>query len=147
MNQITDTWKPSQPDYLPDGLQLDGEHRTMAPRKKPVTEPQMDSSQADTTEKWEHHLSKNEFNNVIRFIKNAPIVSINQLRTETWNNMKRLQVKRNLAKAPSGVPKGSDQVDIGTLITHLRSIQPTKSNEKAVEQLIAIDAALCKRFE
>ena len=117
----------------------------MAERKKPQTDFVEDSSQADNSDLRVKTLSKNDFNNVIRFLKTAPLESIKQVRTETYNNLKRLQVKRDLDACPGGIPKGSDQVDTGTLIAWLRGVE--KQYEKAVAQVIAIDACCCKRFE
>lgn len=149
MNRIVDSWKVAKEDELPDGLTIDGVHFKMAERKKPETEPQLSKDElkhqsSTNADRTATHLSKKHFNNVIRYIKLTNIDTVKQIRTETWNNLKRLQVKRDLSKAPSGVPKGSDQVDVGTLVSFLRGIE--KTHEKAVQQLLAIDAACQSRF-
>lgn len=144
MNKLVENWKVCKDDLQPDGITIDGDH-IMAERKNPQTEYVEDSSAADDTDLRQTHLPKKHFNTYVRFVKSAPIDSVKQVRTETYNNLKRLGVKRDLTKAPGGVPKGSDQVDVGTLVRFLRSID--SSHTKAVEQLIALDAACCKRFE
>lgn len=145
MNHYVKNWTVSREDSIPDSIQIDGENRVMAQRKKPQTEFVKDSSSADGTNKRLTHLSKNHFNNVVRFVKTAELEAVKQLRSETYNNLKRLNLKRDLSACPVGIPKGSDQVDVGTLIRFLRGIEET--HEKAVQQLIALDAACCKRFE
>lgn len=117
----------------------------MAERKKPQTDFVEDSSAADDTVLAEKELQKGHFNNVLRFVKSAPLESVRPVRTETYNALKRLQVSRDFSKAKSGIPKGSDQVDVGTLVKWLRSIE--KPNEKAIEQLVILDAVCCGRFE
>lgn len=146
MNLLLKKWKNQQStklDHQPDGIIIDGEYRVMAQRKKPQTEHVSDSSEADNTDRRVCHLSRSDFNSFIRFIRNGSVESIKQVRTETFNALKRLGVKRDLTKAPTKTPNGSDQSDVGTLIKFLRGIEPT--SETAIIQLIVLDAAACQR--
>jgi len=93
----------------------------------------------------EKHLPAGQFNNVIRLIKLGSIDQVKSLKTATWNAMKRLDVSRNKAVARVKVPKGSDQVDIGSLIAWMGKIEP--GDKKAVEQVVVIDATACRRVD
>ena len=93
--------------------------------------------------KTQVHLSKSHFNNVVRYLKVCPLNNAQQIRTLTYNTLKRLQVKRDLSKAPKGIPGGSDQFDGGSLLNWMDSILP--ADTKAVEQVIALDALCCQR--
>lgn len=143
MNQIVDNWKVSKEDYLPDGLEIHGEKRIMAVRKKPQTEYVPDSSCADDTDLRLCHLSKKDFSTYIRFIKTTGLENVKLVRTETFNALKRVQAKRDVEACPAGIPSGSDQADVGTLVRWLRSVE--KTHEKAIRQLIMLDAACCQR--
>lgn len=122
----------------------------MATRKKPETNPSPTKDEKKTQKTInqnlnQDHLSKADFNSVVRCLKTASIDSVKQVRTETYTALKRLQVKRDLSKAVKGVPKGSDQFDVGSLVNWIRKVLPEQT--KAVEQVIALDAVCCKRSE
>lgn len=122
----------------------------MAERKKPQTEPVLDNSAVRDNPKLEKSkvvkaLSKQHFNNVIRFIKKAPLERVLTLRTVSFNTLKRLQVKRDPSKVVVGIPKGSDHGDVGTLKTWMDSVTP--KNKRAVKQIVQIDATCCARSE
>lgn len=102
------------------------------PRKKqqPATGPQ-------------RHLPPNQLNTVIRFIKKAPLDRVAVLRQATFDSLRRLGVKRNVGKAVAGVPAGSDQGDVQSLIVWMGRI--TAADREAVAQLVAIDATAVQR--
>jgi hypothetical protein len=89
-------------------------------------------------------LPKNQFNNVIRVLKTAPIDRVRQIRTMTFKTLKRLEVERDFTYGIIKTPKGSDQVDVGAIVTWLNKIQP--GEEAAIKQLLSIDATACKRI-
>jgi len=93
----------------------------------------------------EKHLPAGQFNNVIRLIKLGSIDQVKSLKTATWNAMKRLGISRNKKVAKVKVPKGSDQVDIGSLIAWMDKIEP--GDKKAVGQVVIIDATACRRVD
>ena len=89
-------------------------------------------------------LNPQQFNHVIRQIKNAAIDRAKLIRTATHSTLKRLKVKRDVSKAVKGIPKGSDQGNVGTILTWLERIGPT--DKKAIRQLVAIDATAVARM-
>jgi len=91
------------------------------------------------------HLPEGQFNNVIRMIKLGSIDQVKSLKTATWNTLKRLDISRNKAVAKVKVPKGSDQVDIGSLIAWMGKVE--LGDKKAVKQVVAIDATACRRVD
>ena len=93
----------------------------------------------------EAKLPPNHFSNVIRLIKNAPLDRAKVLKTATWETLRRLGVKRDPSKAVSGLPKGSDQGDIMSLVAWMYRIKP--EDKEAVEQVVAIDATCYARVK
>ncbi len=92
----------------------------------------------------EFTLPPKHMDNVIRLLKMAPLDHVKHLRTASWNNLKRLELKRNLKVARKKVPKGSDQFDLGSIITWMKNIP--KTDKKAKNQLLVIDATACRRM-
>ena len=60
-------------------------------------------------------LPKNQFDTVIRQLKLASIDKVKQIKTGSFNTLRRLGVKRDVSKAVAGVPNGSDNLDVGQL--------------------------------
>ena len=87
--------------------------------------------------------STHGLNTMIRQILHADKERVNWLRTATEQAMASLGVKRNLAKAVSKVPEGSDQCDLGSFVAWLKKI--TKNDTAAIGQLILLDATLASR--
>lgn len=90
-----------------------------------------------------------QFDNVIRGIKISSLERAKQIRHVTYGELKRLGIKRNKSKAIKGIPKGSDQTNLGSTYTWMYSIKPTKENKQkeAIRQLVAIDATAVIRTE
>ena len=84
-----------------------------------------------------------QFDNVIRQIKRSAIDRVKILRDSTFNTLKRLKVKRDLSKAVKGIPKGSDQGNMGDVRQWLKRIKP--GDKRAISQLVAIDATAVVR--
>lgn len=159
MNQLVRSWDryQSRPKYNgPDAVEIEGQKiqierpEEMAQRKSPVTKPVLDNSALNEDKnlnrvKKQKELNKDHFQNVIRFIKRSSLERVNTLKTATEVTLKRLGRKRNLKKAVSGVPEGSDHADIGTLVTWLNRVD--KSDKKAVDQVLAIDATCFMRTD
>lgn len=93
----------------------------------------------------EYTLPSKHLDNVIRLIKMAPLDHVKQLRSAVWNNLKRLGLKRDLKLARKKIPKGSDQFDVGSIITWMGNIP--KADAKAKQQLLVIDATACRRTD
>ena len=90
-------------------------------------------------------LPKNQLNNILRVLLNGQIDRVQQIRHVTFGLLKKLKVTRDLTKAIRKPPKGSDQVDVGSIITWLNKIVVT--DKLAVKQLVVIDATACKRMD
>ena len=88
-------------------------------------------------------LNRQQMKNLITQIKEITIDRVLVLRSETYAALKRLEVERDTSKEWKGNPDGSRQFDSGTTITWLRSIH--KDDEKAIAQLVVIDATCCAR--
>ena len=93
----------------------------------------------------EKHLPDNQFNNIIRLVKMADLERVKHIKTATFLALKRLKAKRRVVNAKRKIPKGSDQVDIGSFITWMSKVQAV--DKKAIEQIVSIDATACRRVE
>jgi len=85
------------------------------------------------------------FNTVIRMLKRAESDRVKQVRMASFRNLKRLGVKRDVSKAVVKLPKGSDQVDVGSVVTWMDKIKP--ENKSAIRQLVAMDATSVRRMQ
>lgn len=88
-------------------------------------------------------LPKDQFFTALRLVKRSDINVVTHLRTATFQNLNRLGLERDESKAVGNTPKGSDQVDTGSLVTWMRGIKPDE--RKACEQLVTLDATLVAR--
>ena len=93
----------------------------------------------------EKHLPKQHFDHLIRIIKTASFEVVKQIRTAAFITLKRLNVKRQKSKARHKIPKGSDQIDIQSIIVWMNKVQACDT--KAVEQIVILDATACIRME
>ena len=119
----------------------------MATRKQPVTKPSLtrDEKKAQkeiNKDRTEKALSDQDFDHYVRFLKKSSLDKIEAAGHALEKAIKDLKVKRS-KKTPPGIPEGSDQVDCGTLIRWIESIQ--SEHTKAVDQLIVLDAVVCQR--
>lgn len=151
MNRIVETWNRSQqPEYNgPDSVKIDGqeiqleENEEMAVRKKPHTEAILDNTPMEKS-KIIKELPKNQFDSIILSIKRATLPRVHEIRTITFNTLKRLKVKRDKTKAVNKLPKkGSHQVDVGSFKNWTDKI--TNIDKESVRQLIVIDATCVAR--
>lgn len=85
------------------------------------------------------------FDTVIRMLKRAESDRVKQVRMASFRNLKRLGVKRDVSKAVVKLPKGSDQVDVGSVVTWMDKIKP--ENKSAIRQLVAMDATSVRRMQ
>lgn len=88
-------------------------------------------------------LPKRDFNSVIRAILTGPQSRAASFRGASFRNLKRLGIARNLSKAHVKVPEGSDQIDVGSIVTWMDNIQP--EHKRSIWQLIEIDATAVSR--
>jgi len=154
MNRIVNLFNKSEQrrlkNIVPDSITIDGQEtqlersEEMADRKAPHTAAILDGSPPQKS-KVDLTLPKNHFNNVIRSIKKSSLDRVQSVRHQTHSTLKRLKLERDLTKAIKGIPKGSEQVDHGTLFTWMNKI--TSGDKKAIRQVIAIDATAVKRSE
>jgi hypothetical protein len=93
----------------------------------------------------ETKLPKNQYNNTIRFVKNAPLERVKALKTATYNSLKRLGVKRDERRAKRKTPAGSDQGDVMSIVTWMDRVGP--GDKAAVKQIVEIDATCCRRVK
>ncbi len=92
----------------------------------------------------EFKMPSRHMDSVIRLIKTASLDHVKHLRSATYNNLKRLELKRDLKLARKKTPKGSDQHDLGSIITWMNNIP--KADKNAAKQLLVIDATCCRRM-
>tara|TARA_R100000329_G_scaffold24256_2_gene22961 strand:+ start:5886 stop:6182 length:297 start_codon:yes stop_codon:yes gene_type:complete len=81
-------------------------------------------------------LADKTFNNVIRTIKRADVAVVMSLVEASQQRLRQLRASRDRSAVVEGVPRGSDNVDTGSVITWMSKIN--KDNEAAVEQLTKI---------
>lgn len=132
MNSIVRAWYRAcsrhKPDG-PDGLTIDDEQVTlMASRKN--TNPNI-------------AMTKEQFNSVITMALECPLDRVLQVRTGTYNALKRLGAKRDTSKAVGKNPHGSTQNDVGSLLEWLERVLP--EDTKAIAQIVTLDATCCSR--
>jgi len=88
-------------------------------------------------------LPKGQYRSVIRLVKRANLGRAMVLKTATHNALKRLGVKRDPSKAVPGMPRGSDQGNIRSIIVWMDNVGP--GDVKAVRQIVAVDATCVAR--
>lgn len=115
----------------------------MAERKKKDTTTKLGGEARSSYTAASVALPKNQFDNVILFIKATTLERVAVLRNATWNALRQLRVGRDLGKAVAGIPAGSAHGDIQSLVVWFGKI--VTSDLAAVNQLIAIDATCVAR--
>ncbi len=90
------------------------------------------------------HMTKPNFFSTLRQVLKSNSEKIKQVRTASFQNLKRLGVKRDLTKAVTEIPEGSDQLNVGSLVDWMAKIQP--GDDRAINQLVVIDATCVKRM-
>jgi len=93
----------------------------------------------------EKHLPPEHFNTVIRMIKTARVDVANSIRVATQTAMDRLGVGAGRTRAVKGLPKGSDQVDVGSLVAWLAKVN--KEDTEAVAQIVVINVTARVQME
>ncbi len=88
-------------------------------------------------------LPQNQLNNIIRMVLKADQERALAIRQATFDTLKRLRVPRDLSKATTKTPNGSDQCDIGSIITWLNKVE--KIDSVAITQIVLIDATAVAR--
>jgi hypothetical protein len=88
-------------------------------------------------------LSLRGLGSVLRMIMRGRQDDVTAIRAMTYSTLQRLRVGRDLSKAATKLPKGSDQFDTGSLRDWLAKIKP--GDEKAIEQIVIIDATAVSR--
>jgi hypothetical protein len=117
----------------------------MAARKKPQTDPVIDTDAKDDAGPVVKELPLNQFRTALRGIHNADRDALGPLRDATFTNLRRLRTRRDKSKAVNRRPRrGSDQADQGSLITWMSKIG--RKDAAAIDQLLAIDATIVARM-
>ena len=88
-------------------------------------------------------LSPQFFNDTIRFLKQAPIGTVQVFLVSSKATLKRLHAKRRPENAVAGIPVGSDQVNTGNLVAWMNRLQ--RGQNRAIRQLVALDATALSR--
>ena len=89
-------------------------------------------------------MPKQDFNSVLRFVRRGNFDSVRQLRTVTFETLRRLGMPRNTQLAPQGkCPYGSDHVDVGSLRDWMSRV--SVEDVECVQQIQVIDAAVVAR--
>lgn len=88
-------------------------------------------------------LRERAFRTMLRMVQKTHSDALLGLRHETWRKMKALGVPRDMSKAASGIPEGSDQIDMQSLVQWIRRVD--KSDPASMEQLAILDATLVAR--
>jgi tetrahydromethanopterin S-methyltransferase subunit H len=132
MNRIVRSWERSSlraaaPD--PDALEIDDSVFVFEEKAMPI----------------QKELRDQQFEDVIRMLKMVGLTKVKDLKTATFGTLRRLKIKRDETKAVVGIPKGSDQHNVRTILDWLDKIEP--EDEKAIEQLVAIDATATRRVK
>ena len=89
-------------------------------------------------------LQKRHLNSMLRQLKTLKLEHVESMLLATKTAMRRLRLKPDPSKAVKGIPKGSDQCDVGSFVTWTRSI--TKEDKDAIQQLIKIHATAVARM-
>jgi len=126
-----------------DGIKIEIGDMNMAQRKSPQVTPVLDNSAPVEPEKVEFALPKRDFDKLIRYVKRTNSDGVAAIRTLTHQALRRLGAKRDVTKTINGIPKGSDQVDVGSIKRWLSKIEA--SDPTAIKQLVALDATVCHR--
>jgi len=89
-------------------------------------------------------LPDNQFDNIIRMIKKVDSEKLDVLATAVTDTMSRLKFKRDVSKAVKGVPDGSDQTDIMSIVVWLKKVP--RRNRVTKRQVVTIDATIASRM-
>ena len=89
-------------------------------------------------------LQKRHLNSMIRQLKTQKLDHAESMLLATKTAMRRLRLRPDPSKAAEGVPKGSDQCDVGSFIAWTNKI--TKVDTEAIQQLIKIHATAAARM-
>ena len=84
------------------------------------------------------------FNNIIRLIKRQPLDLVRELYCVSFSKLKAMKQRSKADQAVSGVPNGSDQVNIGDFVYWVNRIG--SGDRKAIRQLQQIDATAGRRL-
>ena len=90
-------------------------------------------------------LTEYGFGTFVRFIKNGRVAQIEQLKTEFDKHMRRLRLRVKGTGPVKGMPAGSDQLDLGTMIGWASKVQRPDTEAKA--QLVLLVATINVRLE
>lgn len=93
----------------------------------------------------EKELPQRDFDSVIRMIKTARLDVVKSLRTATQAAMARLGVGAGRTRSVKGVPEGSDQHDVGSIVTWMNKV--LREDAGAIAQIIVMDVTARVRLE
>lgn len=92
----------------------------------------------------QHGLNGHDFGTFVRLIKRGREAQVQQLKVVIDQNLKRLRLRTKGAVPVDGIPEGSDQCDVGTMVAWITGIQ--KRDSTAKEQLVSLAATLNRRI-
>lgn len=115
----------------------------MAPRKKPHTDPVIDSHEsAESGNSCALH--RDGFLATVRFIKLATMDRVQILEKIALQKLNELEVLPDADAALGGTPPGSDQCDTGTLYNWIKQVPAGDS--AAIRQVVHIQATALARI-
>lgn len=88
-------------------------------------------------------LPPNQFNNIIRLVRRGSAEQVAQIRQITFDTLKRLGAPREAERAVAKTPAGSDQVDMGSIVSWMQNV--SADDWDSIRQVIAIDATAVDR--
>ena len=115
----------------------------MARRKTKDTEPKLQDSVSNYPEPTVA-LSEGGFASLIRLVKLGRVAQVRQIQDAAKTNMKRLRLRSKGVEPVDGIPEGSDQVNVGSILDWMRRIR--KRDGQAKEQLKVLAATIKRRF-
>ncbi len=118
----------------------------MAARKKPQTDPVLDSF-SDTKDRGSAALTGQQFGSVVRYIKSCSYddaVAFFEILKTVGTSLKVVRGSKKLAPV-KGMPVGSDQIDIGSIITWGNNLK--RSDKDACSQVALLIATIRARVE
>jgi len=90
-------------------------------------------------------LNDGDFDTYVRMIKSATLVSALGIKATIDANMKRLRLRSKGTEPVTGVPAGSSQTDVGTLVAWAGQIK--KADAAAKDQLVKLSATVNARVQ
>jgi hypothetical protein len=90
-------------------------------------------------------MNPGQFNSIIRQVKTVGLDKVRMIRDVTRDTLKRVRRRPGKTQPVKGVPKGSDQLNVGSFATWLKTLK--KKDKAAIDQVAVIYVTAIKRIE